>query len=158
MTVDSAGSLIIAGQVFIPTDFDPGPGVAIMGEGPYGTFIVKLNNVGNFVWGIQFIGDDRPPARVMSLATDANRNLYVSGDFQFATVYHPGGSFTIEGTEYFPWDPDEFNCGDVGPNCNSHDVFTFKFTEAGSLVWRRTYGGRASDFVGLRRYTDDLSE
>jgi hypothetical protein len=78
---DASGNVIVTGKYWSRTDFDPGPGRYYLtpGGSSFGTFVVKLNAAGNFVWADTFVNSRNAYNGATSLATDAAGNVYLTG-------------------------------------------------------------------------------
>lgn len=89
IAVDGNGNVIVGGWTLSDSlDLDPGPGVYNVTRG---TFLVKLDPSGNFIWGGS-IGAPYP----YGLKTDASNNIYVTGFFTGVTDFDPGpGTYNL---------------------------------------------------------------
>jgi hypothetical protein len=120
MTVDAAGDVYLAGNVYHSADFDPGPAVRTFADAE---FLLKLTTDGNFAW-IGALGD----STISSLTTDAGGNVYVAGgysdslDFNFSRRR----SFTLTAA------------GD-------QDAFLAKYASTSALAWAHSIGGSGFD-------------
>jgi Secretion system C-terminal sorting domain/Beta-propeller repeat len=129
IAVDTSGNVYTAGRFEFETDFDPGVGVFNLS--PYdaqnygGIFISKLNASGEFVWAKNFgywnVTDE------VNLVLDANRNIYVAGEFSGNFDFDPtAASFLLTGT---------------------NDNFVAKYSNDGNLIWAEKFGGSGIDYV-----------
>ncbi len=78
---DAAGNIITAGVMRDNMDCDPGPGVTTLnlGGGLNQAFVVKLDSLGNFVWGKGFTGAGTSVAN--SVAVNTAGDVYFTGAF-----------------------------------------------------------------------------
>jgi Secretion system C-terminal sorting domain/Beta-propeller repeat len=129
IAVDTSGNVYTAGRFEFETDFDPGVGVFNLS--PYdpqnygGIFISKLNASGEFVWAKNFgywnVTDE------VNLVLDANRNIYVAGEFSGNFDFDPtSASFLLTG---------------------NNDNFVAKYSNDGNLNWAVKFGGSNIDLA-----------
>ncbi len=84
---DDAGNVFTMGIFYSNMDFDPGAGSFILTGQYYDNYILKLNNLGNFVWAKHLTssgtvnGDD--------LQFDSQGNLYIIGGHNGNTDFNP---------------------------------------------------------------------
>lgn len=140
VALDNNGNVIVGGRFLGSVDFNPSvPNTAVLTTPATqdGNFVVKLTADGNFVWAQQIGGivatnhgvssdptslPDRTP-----VATDANGNLYVGGDFA-GTASLPGTQQTLTSQ------------GGV-------DMFIVKLGSAGGVTWAEEVGGPSDDML-----------
>lgn len=119
---DSSGNLYLGGTFFGVQDFDPGPGTTTLGSGGTGTFVVKFDPLGSFVWARKIesnlFGD---------LVVDGNDNLYIAGGYAGDPDLDPG--------------PGTSNATPFG----SVDTYVTRWDKDGNFVWGRSFGGAADD-------------
>ncbi len=120
---DKIGDVIITGNVVNKLDFDPGPDTFYMQPGPKATFILKLNNNGNFVWAKKFGNSELGPDG--GIALDNSNNIYL--------------------TSYF------FDIIDFDPGVGTHilrdstgSIYILKLNPDGHFIWVNTYGKRST--------------
>ena len=127
---DSAGNVYITGLFTDTMDFDPGPAVFNLITNIEGdAFIAKYNATGDLQWA-QSVGGAGMD-RGISIDVDKSGFIYVTGSFRRTADLDPGPSvlnFTAQGT-----------------NISNGDIFTMKLTNAGTLVWVKTFGGNFDD-------------
>ncbi len=93
VTTDSDGNLYSVGIFQDSIDLDPGVGVAtFISIGGFNTFIQKLDQNGDFVWGKQFNGVI--PEIGTFIVTDELGNVYVAGVFLDTLDLDPYQSIT----------------------------------------------------------------
>jgi hypothetical protein len=113
---DKSGNVYSIGSFSGITDFDPGPNVYNLPIG--GTFILKLNSSGSFVWAKQLkniVG--------YSLTRDEFNNMYITGNFSGTADFDPGTGV--------------FNLVDKSGN----DIFVLKIDSNGNFVWVKQIEG-----------------
>ncbi|MEA3444802.1 MAG: T9SS type A sorting domain-containing protein [Bacteroidota bacterium] len=120
--IDTNANILITGGFIGTMDFDPGPGVSnLVATSGEDCFIVKLNSSGNFVWAKSIDGTNTISGHCIE--TDANRNIYVSGQFAGTTDFDPG--------------PNVYNLTDAGGS----DMFIVKLDSSGNFMWAKNVGG-----------------
>ncbi len=122
VAADDNGNLYTAGRFNGTIDFDPGAGTHTLTSGTtMDAFVSKLDASGNFVWALQFAGND--PSFIKDIAVDLNGDLIVTGYFS--------GTIDI----------------DLGAGTNlitatgGKDGFIAKLSDAGTLLWIKQIGG-----------------
>lgn len=124
--------IYITGFFRSTVDFDPDEDSYILeSEGAGDMFLLKLDSNGNFIWVNQIGGGLGDEGR--SVTTDNTGNIYVTGSFR-NTAYVTG------------YDSNIYSNG-------SADVYLAKYSESGSLLWIKTFGGTNGDY-GLLVKTD----
>jgi Secretion system C-terminal sorting domain/Beta-propeller repeat len=122
ITIDDNNSLYITGYFSGIADFDPGIDVFnLISTGDVETFILNLDQTGNFIWVKQIIClDSFSQIKGLSIAVDNNRNIYVTGYF----------------LGYIDLDPssDTFSLFQYSPT-----VFISKLNPSGNFVWGKKY-------------------
>jgi hypothetical protein len=83
---------------------------------------------GNFEWAVSF-GQDRAVNSGNAIATDADGNVYVAGNFQRVIDLDPRPRVTRT----------------LVSDNRSQDIFLAKYTSSGQLVWAQRFGGRDED-------------
>ena len=134
-TVLDAANIYLTGNFSDTSDFDPGPGVYnLVATGNNGfqsfnvdQFVLKLDLNGNFVWAksIASVGSSYG----VSIRLDAASNIYASGYFLTGADFDPGTTII-----YLP------SSGGV-------DGFIQKLDPSGNLIWAKTIGGTADDYL-----------
>jgi Secretion system C-terminal sorting domain len=95
-SIDNLGNLYCSGSFVATMDADPGAGVYnITGSPVYSnSYIIKLNNQGNFVWATDFNGTWTNAIR--GLVHDNSGNIYTRGDFNNVVDCDPGtGTYNL---------------------------------------------------------------
>lgn len=132
--IDEFGNLYVTGYFSNGTvDFDPGIGISNLtsASGVIDLFLLKLDNIGSFIWVKQFsTGVEGPPyydRGNSSVATDSAGGIYLGGSFRNTTDFDPNvgvNNITSSGLT---------------------DVFITKLNSAGNFIWAKSMGGSADD-------------
>ncbi len=127
---DSSGNMYFAGSFLGTVDFVPGPDTAFVHNPGYGwfTFILKLDNNGNFKWVRTF--ESTGGIGISSISTDNSGAVYSTGTFTSDTVdFDPslGGTHYLHGSNLYP------------------DNFICKLDSSGNFVWAKKFGGSQED-------------
>ncbi|MBK9401300.1 MAG: hypothetical protein IPN36_10700 [Bacteroidetes bacterium] len=90
-TIDDSSNIYLTGHCISnsPLDLDPGPGVDTVAGGS--TFIVKLDSICQYRWGVR-IGGTSSIEYGTSIAVDASFNVITTGQFNSIGDYDPGDS------------------------------------------------------------------
>lgn len=90
-TIDDSSNIYMTGHCLSnsPLDLDPGPGVDTIPGGS--TFIIKLDSVCQYRWGVR-IGGNSSIEYGTSIAVDASLNVITTGQFNSIGDYDPGDS------------------------------------------------------------------
>ncbi len=122
---DAAGNQLVTGSFYGTADFDPGPGTANLSTGNVepDAFVAKYSPSGAYLWAIQFGGSTLDEG--LAIATDADGNVYVTGNFRGANVdFDPGpGTALLSGY------------GGQGT------IFIAKYSSSGAYLWAITVAG-----------------
>lgn len=126
ITIDTAENLLITGIFSGTTDFDPSGSTSnLTANGMEDIFILKLDVNGNFIWAVSAGGTSIDQGS--ELITDANNNVYITGQFEGTVDFDPGASTN--------------NLTSNG----SQDVFILKLNSSGNFVWAKSVGGASLD-------------
>ncbi len=127
---DTNNNIYVLGSFAGTTDFDPGPSVFNISStgGTRDTFLLKLDNNGNFVWVKTINGVSWVDAR--SLELDTNNNFYILLDFAQTADFDPGAS--------------TFNL--TSNSANLYDIGILKLDNNGSFVWAKSFGGSSEEY------------
>jgi uncharacterized delta-60 repeat protein/gliding motility-associated-like protein len=124
LAVDVSGNVVSTGRIAGPADLDPGPGVSTTTNSGYATYVQKLDNNGNFIWGRSFTGTANTDGG-RAIDVDDSGNSYVTGLFTGTTDFDPGpGVFSLSSV------PLQYG-----------DVFVLKLASNGNFVWARSFEG-----------------
>ena len=89
---------------------------------PEDMFLAKYDSSGNALWAIAPNGIYQDGSG--SIATDANNNVYMTGNYQNSIIF---GTDTLNSIN--PYD----------------DIFLFKFDPSGNVLWGKSFGGSLDD-------------
>jgi hypothetical protein len=127
ITVDKAGNAFVCGQFSGNTDFDPGPGTAMLtNAGQYNTFFACYDAQGNYVFAKSFVG--RGSNAASDIAIDSVHNIYVTGSFDALTDFDPGNGIS--------------NLSSAGYT----DIFFAKYDQAGNYIYAKRLGSTGYDY------------
>lgn len=119
---DSGGNIYVAGNFMNTFDFDPGSDTYFLNSfaGSLDTFILKINESGDFVWAksVGGIGGDTGT----SIATDSTSGIYIYGSYDYNVDFDPG--------------PETYYLSSEGYN----DLFILKLDFDGNFVWANSKG------------------
>lgn len=140
LEIDSDDNLIIYGRFADSADFDPGPGIWMMGKLNYlkqNFFILKLDTDGNLIWAKWMNGPDS--AFPLALTRDSQDNILISGRCTAGVDFNPG--------------PDTLYLG--VPGSGGTAGFLASYSSAGNLNWAYRFGSGDMYINGIR--TDKLN-
>jgi hypothetical protein len=90
--LDQSGNVFVLGRVVGNVDVDPGPGFSLLNFSSAGTLLLKLDNAGNFIYGKKMDGIAGGQVTPRAVITDANGNVFISGDYLGNVDLDPGPS------------------------------------------------------------------
>lgn len=119
IALDESGNIYVTGSFREITDFDPGPGVFELNAGEKDdTFVLKLDNAGNFVWAIG-MGDSEHHG-VFDITSDRAGNVYITGCFSDVVDFDPGpGVFEL--------------------TSQKSSAFVWKLDASGNFLWAKAF-------------------
>lgn len=125
LDIDNNGNLYIGGSFQSTVDFDPGPGFSTLNNvnGGIGTFLLKLDFDGNFIFAKKIAGSEYSHS-LRSLALSLSGNIYVTGTFTGTSDFDPG--------------PGVFN---LSTSITDSDIFISKYDNNGNLIWAKQFAG-----------------
>ncbi len=125
--IDSSGNIYTVGDFRYTADFDPGAGTTNLNTGGdlNGTFILKLNSSGDFVFVKQIIGVESNSGYSINL--DSLGNIYTSGKFRNTTDFDPGAGTT-----------------ELTSTLNANG-YILKLDSSGNFVWVKSFVGEDDD-------------
>lgn len=132
IALDASGNVYVAGGYSGTVDFDPGSGVfnlTTAGGGQEDVFVLKLDNMGNFVWAKSVGGADGPD-KASAITIDGSGNIIVGGTFNGTVDFDPGAGVA--------------NLAATGAGTQA---FILKLDAAGNYVWAQTSGDFVSSVV-----------
>jgi len=119
IVTDNFGNVYMTGQFLGTVDFDPGPDTFnLSSPATSGIFISKFDNGGNLIWAKSIAGSYSDNSG-MSIALDANGNVYTTGIFSIGADFDPGPNTFIMNTAY------------VG-------AFILKLDPSGNFIWAKS--------------------
>lgn len=132
VAIDNDGNIVVSGSFAETVDFDPSKNIEtlfeISGNGSWDAFVAKYDSDGNYIWARQFMGENLQDA--FTLAVTSTNDIVVGGYFTNNIDCDPSDEFLIlEGTGSIP----------------NWDCFIIKLTDAGNLVWAKSFGGVGED-------------
>jgi len=139
LVVDGAGTVVVTGGFRGEIDFDPGAGVAAMGDAGGTTlqvFVASYDTDGEYISA--FMLDGTAAADAQDIGRDAAGNITIVGGFVGTLDLDPGA-----GT------------ADVMPGGNNEDTFVASYTAAGAYRWGHTVGGDTNRGFGADVEVDD---
>ncbi|MBK7909423.1 T9SS type A sorting domain-containing protein [Candidatus Pollutiaquabacter sp.] len=113
---DDSGYVYVVGQSEYGTDF--GGGVSFYSAGQHDIFLCKYSPTGTLLWMRHAGGSDGDAGSAIGL--DAQRNVYIVGEFETTCYFSPTDSITVGG---------------------ANDSFIAKYDNNGNLQWVRRAGG-----------------
>lgn len=124
MKTDAAGNTYVTGSYFGTVDFDPGPGLYNLATGG-GIYFAKYDPNGNIVFakGLSSLGGS---GQGLSIAVDANQNIFIGGNFQGNIDLDPGPGLVTSG---YSGAYDGFFCK---YDINGNYVFGFRLGSGGN--------------------------
>ena len=129
LSADESGNVYVTGIYTGTAEFDPGGGDPHTSNGWTDVFLSKFDSSGNFEWARTWGGPGWDWGA--GVVADGSGNVYVTGYFQGAVDFEPGG-------------------GDPHTGDGANDVFLSKFDSSGNFQWARTWGGPSWDWgVGV---------
>jgi hypothetical protein len=121
LACDGAGYFIVAGGFGGALDLDPGPSnLPVTSSGTEDIFIVKTDDVGDFLWGNRIGGTSIQMAQMV--ACDALDDLYLVGQTNGQVDFDPGP-------------------GTANLNTSNYQIYFAKFDAAGQFQWVGAVGG-----------------
>ncbi len=128
IALDATGNVIITGEFQGTADFDPTVGVYnLTATAVKDIFVAKFNpSTASFTWAAR-VGDTNNDVGY-GIATDANNNIYVTGDFIGTVDFDPGVGSVL-----------------ISSNGNQRDCFILQLDASGNYMWAGAFG---SAFLG----------
>ncbi len=137
---DHDQNLIISGNFYQNTDFDPGIGANILTTGFLGsTFLLKLTYSGDFRW-VKGYGDSGYDDDIQDVVSDSEGNLFITGYFNDSIDMDPGSNTYILATISV-----------------LRNMFASKIDSSGNFQWAFSVGlSRTEGFAIARDSAGDL--
>jgi hypothetical protein len=126
MVVDAAGNIYTSGHFSATADLDPSVGTSnLTSAGGLDVFVTKQNSQGELLWAVRAGGTQ--DIQATSIAVDATGNVYVTGYFSGTADFDPRPTDVLNLTAV------------------AGDVFVWKLSPAGAVVWAKRAGGSGFD-------------
>ncbi|HET7152806.1 MAG TPA: T9SS type A sorting domain-containing protein [Candidatus Kapabacteria bacterium] len=125
LTATDDSAYVLAG------DCSSNDGVVTGNHGGSDIWVVKIDATGNILWENSFGSSFNEDMNSVTLATDGG---YIVG----CSAYGTGGNITVH----------------YGHN-DEYDIWVFKLSRAGALVWQKSYGGNGRDYEQDVHATND---
>jgi uncharacterized repeat protein (TIGR01451 family) len=124
--LDDLGNIYLGGSFSGTANFNPAGTYNLISNGFDDGFINKMDPNGNFLWTRGFGGTGQD--FVQKITIDKNRDVVISGDFNFTVDFDPGIGI--------------YNKTSFG----NSDVFVAKFNDAGIFNWVKQIGGSNNEY------------
>ncbi|MBK8413126.1 MAG: hypothetical protein IPL22_00605 [Bacteroidetes bacterium] len=128
LAIDEFNNIYVVGYYAGTVDFDQSPGTSLLtSQGDWDTFVLKLDDSGNFIWAKSFGGSNRQfPTEVVC---NQNGNIYISGTLSGSTnMDMNGGTFLLTP-----------NASGGGNEANTG--YYAKYNYNGDLIWAYNVAG-----------------
>ncbi len=126
LTLDGLGNICMAGRLYGPTDYDTGPGTAILNPvGLYDIFVAKYDANGNYIWAFAAGGTNYESPT--SIRTDSQNNIYITGGFMGTVDMDPATPLALL-----------YSAG-------VYDIFIAKYNANGNYQWAYGMGSANND-------------
>jgi len=137
LDIDNLGNIYVTGTFDGTVDIDPGIGtfnLTAPGAGE-NTFILKLDNAGDFIWAKSFAGIGN--IKVRSIKTNSS-GVYVTGDFQGTADFDPGiGTFNVTA------------------GSTTYDAYIVKLDLNGNFEWVKNMAGASGRAGGRTLFVNE---
>ncbi|NTW32263.1 MAG: T9SS type A sorting domain-containing protein [Bacteroidetes bacterium] len=120
ITVDSAGSIYLAGAFKSPSIIFGSSTLTNSGSDTRDIFIAKYDSSGNVLWAKSVGGSSEDVAN--SIKTDKVGNILITGSFQSASIALESYTLTNSGS-------------------NTRDIFIAKYDSTGAVIWAKSEAG-----------------
>jgi hypothetical protein len=129
-TVDLGGNIYVSGVHNSSIDFDPGPDTFFLEKN--GSFVLKLDTLGNFLWAKSIGGTIGAVGH--SIGIDSYGNFYATGKFRDTTDFnYSGGGYEVS-------------------SMGLDDGFIIKLDPNGDFLWVESFGGE----INVNGYCIDI--
>ena len=127
--LDAAGNIYVIGDFAGQVDFDLSGGVYnLLATGGTSAFVLKLNNIGNFVWAKKLdIISAASPNHAMSFVIDPLSNIYITGDYGGTVDFDPSAATYTMTT-----------------SASTRNSFVWKLDVNGDFVWAKNFGSSST--------------
>lgn len=125
--LDKNGDIYLTGNFRGKMDFNPGTGTDIRTPStPLDLFLIKLDNAGEYQWGIQYGGTGQPSGDGLNI--DLNGNIILTGQYTSTSNFNPRGTSVNKTSK------------------GGRDFFIARYTTDGTLINVLTGGGSGIDY------------
>lgn len=129
IAIDDADNVTIVGDFQDSCDVDPGPGTQYLVTPNSGAaFAIQLTAAGNYSWAAALSGSH---SGAEDVTVDADNNVLIVGGFSDTADFDPG--------------PGVFNRYSNITTTEKQDVFIWKLTSSGALVWAKSINSAKHD-------------
>lgn len=136
IVLDNSNNIYISGIFYGTVDFDPGTGISNYTAVAFSdSFILKLDNNGNFLWVKTFGSTGYDYA--FSIDLDNLGNIYCVGQFQYTVDFDPSAAI--------------YNLTSNG----SSDIFILKIDASGNFLWAKKIGNNTNWEQAYSIYIDN---
>lgn len=122
LKADADGNLLVAGQIGLTVDMDPGEAEVLLNAGSAAGFVSKYDTTGALLWAKMF-KTTNSISRVVGMGTDAAGNIYAAGSFSGTCDFNPGTA--------------TFNISTATSPYLASDIFIVKMDAAGNFIWAK---------------------
>jgi hypothetical protein len=128
MVVDGSGNIYVTGIFKGTADFDPSASTFNLTSTPdvYDAYVAKLNSQGELLWAVHAGGTGTVDGK--SVAVDSQGNVYVTGYFTGTADFDPRPNDEV-----------------LNLTAAQADVFVWKLSPVGTVVWAKKAGGSGFD-------------
>ncbi len=128
LSLDHIGNVYVAGSFSGSVDFNPGAGIDNIHDSHGSSFVLKLDNSGNYQWARPFkVSFGSIENSIMDI--DSSGNILLSGHFTNTIDIDPGyGTYNLSSN-------------------GAYDVVIYKLDTSGNVIWARTIGANLNDWT-----------
>lgn len=124
LALDTADNIVVAGKFQNLIDFDPSSATYTLLNNTNSTFVLKLNEGGQFQWAKEIAG----LTNQMDLQIDLENSIYLAGSFKNSIDFDPGPSAVVKSSTNF-------------------NGFLLKLLKNGNFSWVKTLDGPANGYI-----------
>jgi hypothetical protein len=125
--IDKAGNILLTGRFMNTIDFDPSANVDFKTSNGFADiYILKLDNLGNYLWAKTIGGSGSDVARGLSINT--SNDVIIAGNFSNTVDFDPGSGVTTK-------------------SALTVDIYILQLDAAGNFKWVKTLEGPQNNSV-----------
>ncbi len=125
--IDKAGNILLTGRFMNTIDFDPSANVDFKTSNGFADiYILKLDNLGNYLWAKTIGGSGSDVARGLSINT--SNDVIIAGNFSNTVDFDPGSGVTTK-------------------SALTIDIYILQLDAAGNFKWVKTLEGPQNNSV-----------